>query len=111
MSTLVLTPRQCRAARYLGSGMSQRAASRRLGCDERTLRRWHTDVPGFREHVEELRAAGAPEDATDVLYDLLNDPDSRVRLAAARELRRAPNPNAKPEDDDDADLLDADGWK
>jgi hypothetical protein len=104
-----LTPRQRRASRYLALGLSQRAAARRLGMNERTVRRWLTDVPGFRELVEEQRAAGVEEDANDVLLDLLHDPDSRVRLAAARELRRAPNPNPKLGDEyEDEDL--GTGW-
>jgi hypothetical protein len=87
--------------------MSQRAVARRMGLNERTIRRWLSDVPGFRERVNELRHTQVEEDATDVLYDLLNSSDERVRLAAARELRRVQNPS--PPVDDDADLLT--GWE
>ena len=103
-----LTPRQRRASRYLALGLSQRAAARRLGMNERTLRRWLTDVPGFRETVAELRAAGVEEDANDVLLDLLHSPDERIRLSAAIHLRKtaptAPGADADPDDDLDS------GW-
>ncbi len=75
-----------------------------MGLDDRTIRRWLTDVPGYREHIDSLRGSLTEENATDVLLDLLHSTDERVRLAAARELRRAPNPNPKPEDED-ADAL------
>jgi len=100
------TPRQHRCARYLALGLSQAATARRMSMSDRQIRRWLTEVDGFAALVQEEREAGACEDATDVLYDLLSDPDSRVRLAAARELRRTA---VLPEPDADADLLA--GWK
>ena len=103
-----LTPRQTRAARYLALGMSQRAAARRLGMDERTLRRWLTDVEGFAAFVEAQRSVVKDEDADDVLKDLLHSSDERVRLAAARELRRMPVTPSGATDDEDDDVFD--GW-
>jgi hypothetical protein len=102
-----LTPRQRRCARYLALGGTQRATARRMGMDERSVRRWLADVPGFREYVAHERAHGeGMEDATDVLLDLLHSKDERVRLAAATQLRKTV-PNPKP-DDADADL--DSGW-
>ena len=108
MTTLALTPRQKRAGRYLALGLSQRAASRRLGMDERTIRRWLTDVPEFAPYVESLRSTVTDEDADDVLRDLLHSSDERVRLAAARELRKQPVAAANIDKDEDEDLLT--GW-
>jgi transcriptional regulator with XRE-family HTH domain len=96
-----------RASRYLGLGMSQRAVARRMGLNARTIRRWLSDVPGFPRARGRTTAHQVEEDATDVLYDLLNSSDERVRLAAARELRRVRNPS--PPVGDDADLLT--GWE
>lgn len=78
---------------------------------DRSIRRWLTEVEGFAALVQEQREASADENATDVLYDLLYDPDSRVRLAAARELRR-PVPGVTVDLDaaDDAALLDPGAW-
>src|SRR4051812_46165997 len=53
--TVTFTPLQRRAGRALGHGYSQRVTARKVGCDERTVRRWLTDVPGFREYVAECR--------------------------------------------------------
>lgn len=33
----------------------QPVTARKVGCDERTIRRWLTDVPGFREYVAHCR--------------------------------------------------------
>jgi hypothetical protein len=54
-ANVTLTPLQRRAARALALGHSQRVTARRVGCDERTIRRWLSDTPGFREYVEECR--------------------------------------------------------
>ena len=77
--------------------------------DERTVRRWLTDVPGFAAYVEEQRGVVKEEDADDVLCDLLHSRDERVRLAAARELRRQPV-TVPPDDSESDDLLDPDAW-
>ncbi len=89
--------------------LTQVDTARRVVVNPRTLRRWLTDIPEFAALVEAEKDAARDMQADDVLQDLLLDPDSRVRLAAARELRRAPNPNAKPEDEDD-DLLNPEAW-
>jgi AraC-like DNA-binding protein len=102
------TPRQHRCARYLALGMSQGATARRMAMSDRQIRRWLTEVEGFSALVEEYRAAGTCEQAEDALLDALSHPDPRVRIAAARELRRAPAALPAPEDED-ADLLA--GWK
>jgi HEAT repeat protein len=82
----ILTARQRRGAKYLALGLTQVVAANRLGMNPRTLRRWRTDVPGFAELEAELRAAGADEDATDVLRDCLYSKDERVRIQAAMAL-------------------------
>ena len=94
-----LTPRQRRCARYLGLGLTQRAAARRLGMDERSVRRW-LSLPAFVALVEQERESGHNDSAEDVLLDLLNSSDERVRLAAARELRRSASGASVPEPDD-----------
>jgi hypothetical protein len=106
VASRTFTPRQHRCARYLALGMSQGATSRRMSMSDRQIRRWLTELPGFAALVEEYREAGADENATDVLNDCLYDPDPRVRIAAARELRARAAPV---EVDEDADLLA--GWK
>lgn len=76
--------------------------------NERTLRRWLTDLPGFREAVNELRERGVEEDANDVLLDLLHSTDERVRLSAAIHLRKSA-PTVPDADAEDAEALAA--WK
>jgi hypothetical protein len=80
---LQLTPRQRRCARYLALGCTQTITGTRMGMNPRTIRRWLTDTPGFAVLVDELRATGADEDATDVLRDCLYSKDERVRIQAA----------------------------
>jgi hypothetical protein len=104
-----LTVKQKRAARDLAMGYSQRVTARRVGVDPRTVTRWLSDNPVFREYVEELRPKVANEpEAEAVLRDLLFSDNENIRLGAARELRRMPvSPSGSPDDDDD-DLLT--GW-
>jgi hypothetical protein len=78
-----------------------------MGMHDRTIRRWLTDVPGFAALVDELRAAGADEDAVDTLRDLLYSENEQVRLGAARELLRL-QPKRRADADEDADL--DSGW-
>jgi hypothetical protein len=87
----------------LALGLSQRVTGRRMGMHDRTIRRWLTDVPGFAPLVDELRAAGADEDATDTLRDLLYSENEQVRLGAAREILRL-QPKQRANEDEDADL-------
>jgi hypothetical protein len=108
-ANVTLTPLQRRAARTLALGHSQRVTARKVGCDERTLRRWLSDTPGFREYVEECREMIHDTQPLDVLHELLNSTDERVRLSAAQTLARLPSGDAKPGDEDeDADL--GTGW-
>jgi hypothetical protein len=71
------------------------------------VRRWLA-ISEFVALVEQERESGHNDSAEDVLLDLLNSADERVRLAAARELRRSASGASVPEDED-AELLA--GWK
>jgi hypothetical protein len=96
-----LSARQKRAARYLGMHLTQVDTARRVVVNPRTLRRWSSDIPEFAALVQAEKEAAHEMQPNDVLHDLLLDPDSRVRLQAARELRRGvPNPQAVDEDED-----------
>jgi hypothetical protein len=90
-SHVTFTPLQRRAGRALALGHSQRVTARKVGCDERTIRRWLTDVPGFREYVEECRESITDTQPLDVLHELLLSTDDRVRLSAAQTLARLPS--------------------
>lgn len=98
-----LSGKQKRAARYLGLHMTQVECARRVVVNVRTLRRWLTDVPEFAALVQAEKDAGNDLRAEDVLQDLLLSTDERVRLAAARELRKTA-PGVPVDDDVDADL-------
>jgi hypothetical protein len=95
-------------ARTGGFGHSQRDTARRIGVDERTIRRWLTGVPGFSEYVQECHETLTDEEPLDVLHELLRSNDERVRLSAAQTLVRLPSDGGKPDADDDSDLLT--GW-
>lgn len=93
-----LSAKQRRAARYLGIYMTQRDVGLRIVVNPRTIRRWLTDDPEFAAQVQVEKDAARELLPEDVLQDLLLDPDSRVRLAAAQSLiRLAPQTRA---DDD-----------
>jgi hypothetical protein len=109
-ANVMLTPIQRRAGRALGHGYSQRVTARKVGCDERTIRRWLTDVPGFREYVEECRETLTDEEPLDVLRELLTSPDERVRLSAAQTLVRLPSGEPRRPGDEDADADLGSGW-
>jgi HEAT repeat protein len=109
MPNLSLTPIQRRAARALALGHSQRVTARKVGCDERTVRRWLSDVPGFREEVAEYRESLTDTQPLDVLHELLNSTDDRVRLSAAQTLVRLPSDDEDEGDDEEAAALAA--WK
>jgi hypothetical protein len=104
-----LTVKQKRGARDLAMGYSHRVTARRVGVDPRTITRWLSDNPTFREYVDSLRPKVANEPEVEaVLRDLLFDDNPNIRLGAARELRRMPvSPSGVPDDEDD-DVLD--GW-
>jgi hypothetical protein len=106
-ANVTLTPIQRRAGRALGHGYSQRVTARKVGCDERTVRRWLTDVPGFREYVAHCRETLTDEEPLDVLRELLSSTDERVRLSAAQTLVRLPSgdPRKPGDEDEDADVL------
>lgn len=106
-ATTTLSPLQRRAGRSLGLGHWQRDTARRLSVNERTVRRWYSDVPGFREYVEECRASLTDEEPLDILRELLRSSDERVRLSAAQTLVRLPSAKVDAEGED-GDLLD--GW-
>ena len=104
-----LSAKQQRAARYLGLHMTQAECARRVNVNVRTLRRWLSDNADFAGLVQSEKESGHDLRAEDVLQDLLLSTDERVRLQAARELRRTVAvPAGSAEADDDADLLD--GW-
>jgi hypothetical protein len=104
-ANVTLTPIQRRAGRALGHGYSQRVTARKVGCDERTVRRWLTDVPGFREYVEHCRETLSDEEPLDVLRELLSSSDERVRLSAAQTLARLPSTAPPGSGDEDDDLI------
>jgi hypothetical protein len=90
--------------------MTQAECARRVNVNVRTLRRWLSDIPDFAGLVRGEKESGHDLRAEDVLQDLLLSTDERVRLQAARELRRSvPIPAGAADADDDADLLD--GWR
>ena len=87
--------------------MTVAEVARRIGVWDRTIRRWRSDIPEFAALVESEKAASRDLSPDDVLRDLMQDPDPRVRLGAATQLRRA-SPSGAPDPDDDSDLLE--GW-
>lgn len=106
----VLSTKQKRCARYIGLGMTQADAARRVVVNVRTVRRWLVDIPEFAALVQSEREAGREMDAEDVLRDLLLSTDERVRLAAADRLIRLV-PARAPDTDSTDDLLDPAAWK
>ncbi|SRR5713226_4675117 len=99
----VLSGKQRRAARYLGLHMTQAECARRVVVNVRTLRRWKSDIPEFAALVQAEKDAGSDMRAEDVLQDLLLSTDERVRLQAARELRRTVS--VVPDADEDEPLI------
>jgi len=100
----VLSAKQKRAARYLGLHMTQAECARRVSVNVRTLRRWLSDIPDFAALVQAERESDHDLRAEDVLQDLLLSTDERVRLQAARELRRSVPSPAGADEDEAADL-------
>jgi transposase-like protein len=84
-----------RAAVLVASGERYDAVARQVGVHERTIRRWVADdeflsrVRVVQAEVVRLAAARLADGmlrASEVLVDLLDDPDARIRLMAAREV-------------------------
>ena len=86
-----LTEMQSRAARMLGLGHSQRATAARIGLSpdsgDRTIRRW-LEIPAFRAARDAAQEESTDPTILQVLHELLNDQDPRIRLGAAQELNR-----------------------
>jgi hypothetical protein len=95
-----LTDPQRRAARMRGLGHSQVATAARVGLSSndgaRTIRRWEK-IPEFQQAVETAREEATDPSVLDVLNELLNDADPKIRLAAAAELNRMKLPPESPE--------------
>jgi transposase-like protein len=101
---MALSPTQRRAARYLGMHMTAAETARRTGVWDRTIRRWRKDIPEFAALVESEKAAARDLSPDDVLRELMCDPDPRVRLGAATQLRRTAAGAGAAEADADADV-------
>lgn len=83
------------AAAHLACGATICETAAAVGVDEKTLYRWRQN-PAFRRRVARLRDAAIQDalgrltasltKAADTLVALLDSPDPKVRLSAAREL-------------------------
>jgi hypothetical protein len=92
----IFTARQEAVALALAAGATIPAAAARARCGARTVKRWLTEHPGFRRHVDELRAemvgralgtlADAMTEAAAVLRQLLAAKSDTVRLGACRSI-------------------------
>jgi transposase-like protein len=87
--------------------MTVAETARRTGVWDRTIRRWRKDIPEFAALVESEKAAARDLSPDDVLRDLMQDADPRVRLGAATQLRRSVG-TTPPDADEDDDL--GTGW-
>ena len=84
-------------ARLLAAGLTQQAAGRELGVDERTIRRW-TKLPGFESELAKARTRQERERARQRAHQRRADTAGRrrARQHPARERERAkPAPSAE----------------
>lgn len=82
-----LTDRQARAAKYLAQGQRQVDVALRVGVSARALRYWMS-IPAFVNATRDPANIASPAQAEDVLTELLDSRDERVRLQAATALLR-----------------------
>jgi predicted transcriptional regulator len=81
-----LTPERIKQlAECLIAGRTRKETANLLGVSPRTVSRWKKDARVLAE-VERLRNGANEIRAVDVLLELLDSVDDRVRLAAAREI-------------------------
>jgi hypothetical protein len=82
-----LSELQRRAARMLGLGHTQEATAAWVGVNVRTVKAWKATIPAFKTAIEAAQDDAADPTVIDVLRDMLNHHDPRVRLEASKELR------------------------
>jgi hypothetical protein len=87
--TAALTYQQRHAIRLLALGHTQAAVALRVGCHNRTLRRWKETLPHFAAALAEAISDMRDPTAEDVLRELLYSADEKTRLAAASALLKA----------------------
>ena len=82
-----LSDLQRRVARMLGAGHTTEAAAQWCGINRRTITTWKSSQPAFLDAIQTAKEEAADPSVVDVLRDLLNHQDPKVRLEASKELR------------------------